>query len=101
MFRAFRVRKTGQWVAPAYSDERFDDDGSEQAERVATALELEAGSLEVVDAETDPRSGDLLAEPEKEKPQPSPRDVTRAKAKEDLRGAKDLGEVKAALEVLL
>lgn len=92
MERYFRVRDTGQWVAPAFKDGRdFEDDGAELADRVAVALGLSAGDLEVVDTKNfDPRGEDsakFLAEPvpEPEPPKPDPiKDPLRAiLAKED------------------
>lgn len=68
MQRIFRVRSTGQWCAPSIFAEGFPDDGSEFAGRVAVALGLTSGALDVVDlrtGEADPRgdSATWLAEP--------------------------------------
>ena len=62
MIRVLRVKATGQWCAPAIEDAKLPDDPG-YADRVAAALGLQAGSLEVVDAEADPRTGELLQEP--------------------------------------
>lgn len=63
MIRVLRIVETGQWCGPSIQDESFPDDGSEWADAVALTLGLEVGSLEVVDAESDPRAGELLEDP--------------------------------------
>jgi hypothetical protein len=63
MFRAYRVIATGQWAGPLLEDAGFPDDGLERADRVAETLGLQPGALEVVDSETDPRTGELLEDP--------------------------------------
>lgn len=75
--RMFRVVATGQWAAAVVSDETFNDDGTEYADRLATDLGLATGALEVVevvDGEPDPRLGDLLlpAPPPAESGEPEP-----------------------------
>jgi hypothetical protein len=62
MIRVLRVKATGQWCGPAITADRIPDDTT-YADRVAETLGLEPGSLEVVDAEEDPRTGELLPDP--------------------------------------
>lgn len=71
MIRVLRVIETGQWCGPSIEDASFPDDGSAWADAVAVTLGLEAGALEVVDAEADPRTGDLLEDPNVT-PEPEP-----------------------------
>ena len=63
MFRAYRVRATGQWCGPLMEDGHFADDGTERAFAMAATLGLPPGSLEVVDSDTDPRTGTLIEDP--------------------------------------
>lgn len=61
MFRALKVTATGQWCGPLIEDDSFPDDGGAWAEAVATTLS--SGPLTVVDSDSDPRTGELLLDP--------------------------------------
>ena len=77
IFRAFRVKTTGQWCEPMIQNGKFADNGFALANRVAKTLGLPPNSLEVVDSETDPRTGDLISEPN-DGPPPAPQPDIRA-----------------------
>jgi len=62
MIRVLRVKATGQWCGPAVINGEMPVDPT-YADRVAQTLRLAPGSLEVVDAEDDPRSGELIPDP--------------------------------------
>lgn len=107
IYRSYRVKETGQWAAPLMTDGRFPDDNG-RADRVAATLGLPTGSLEVVDAESDPRTGELIEDPnvtpEPEPPAPDPQKILLAAlAKEWTAAATELranrpSEAAAALE---
>lgn len=69
MFTYYRVKATGQWCGPSY------ENGGAVPDAIAETLGLSAGAIEAVEVESgDPRTGELLSEPEPE-PQPAPPDA--------------------------
>lgn len=104
MYRAYRVKETGQWCAPLLEDRTFFDDGEERAARVAATLGLAPDALEVVDADADPRVPPLLEDPNVLPPEPDPgsrppRPETVALTA--VRGASTLAQLRAAFEQYL
>lgn len=100
MKRALQVIPTGQWCGPLVEAGEFFDDGSAYADAVARTLGLEPGSLRVVDGDSDPRTGELVADPNDtpapppEPPVRPPRDV---KLRTAIEGAASVAQLKAAL----
>lgn len=77
MIRVLRVIETGQWCGPAVINGRMPDDPG-YADRVAAVLGLRPGSLEVIDAEDDPRTGkpeSWLNDPNVTPPPPEPKET--------------------------
>lgn len=97
-WRALQVIATGQWCAPAQEAEAFPDDGKKWAVAVALALGLKAGELRVVDAAADPRTGQLLLEPEKPPEQPRISDLDKLIAA--AKGSADFASFKQAIATL-
>ncbi len=68
MKTAYLQTATGQWAAASISDDSMPDDMSDWAQAAAATHLLLPGSFTVVtgDDQNDPRTGDMLVEPESE-----------------------------------
>lgn len=67
MRQFYRVKATGQWCEPSY------EGGGAAADAIAETLGLAPGSVELVESEDDPRTGECICDPNiGESPVPSP-----------------------------
>lgn len=63
----YRVKATGQWCEPCY------ENGGADPDAIAATLGLAAGTVEAIEAEDgDPRTGDLLRDPNVAVAEPAP-----------------------------
>ena len=91
----YRVIASGQWCGPVY------ENGGAHPDAIAETLGLEAGAVEAVEAETDPLTVDLLADPNIAAPEQEPEPTPIAQLVEALAADPNLAaETKTALQAI-
>ena len=70
LYRCLRVKTTGQWVNVllTVAGDKFSTESTKHRAHVADALGVPRTSLEVVDGDSDRRSGELLSLPQEPEP---------------------------------